>query len=164
MSIIEALNVLDLAAPNPNSGLPDEVFYYISRTTPLVNVDLLIKDERNRILLAWRNDAYCGRGWHIPGGIVRFKETFEERLKKVAECEVGASIDINLSPLAINELINQQTDVRGHFISVLFQGHLSGEFAPDNKGLITDDPGFLKWHDTCPVDLLSFHKIYTKFF
>ena len=73
-------------------GLPDEVFYYISRTTPLVNVDLLIKDENGRTLLSWRNDRYAGKGWHVPGGIVRFKETLETRVQKVAEIEVGVNI------------------------------------------------------------------------
>ncbi|MBI5920051.1 MAG: NUDIX domain-containing protein [Betaproteobacteria bacterium] len=163
MSIAKALNTLDLIVPDPKLGLPDEMFHFISRTTPLVNVDLLIKDERNRTLLAWRNDAYCGRGWHIPGGIIRFKETFEERLKKVAELEIGTSVDVNLSPIAINELISQHTDVRGHFVSILFKCHLSGEFTPANAELTTDDPGYLEWHDTCPVNLISFHKMYEKF-
>lgn len=75
MNIIDAIGILDKQAPNPSSGLPDELFFYISRVTPMVNVDLLIKDEDGRTLLSWRNDQYAGKGWHLPGGIVRFKET-----------------------------------------------------------------------------------------
>ena len=56
MSIADAIDVLDRSVTDPGLGLPDEVFYYISRTTPLVNVDLLIKDEIGRVLLAWRDD------------------------------------------------------------------------------------------------------------
>ena len=123
MSIAKALNTLDLIVPDPKLGLPDEMFHFISRTTPLVNVDLLIKDERNRTLLAWRNDAYCERGWHIPGGIIRFKETFEERLKKVVELKIGTSVDVNPSPIAINELISQLTDVRGSLSEILCVRH-----------------------------------------
>jgi colanic acid biosynthesis protein WcaH len=88
MNIAEAIAVLDKHVPNPSTGLPDELFYYISKTTPLVNVDLLIKDEKGRTLLSWRNDQYCGRGWHIPGGIVRLKETLEARVKKVANLSI----------------------------------------------------------------------------
>lgn len=42
----------------------------------MVNVDLLIKNvSSNETLLTWREDEYYGPGWHVPGGIVRFKET-----------------------------------------------------------------------------------------
>ena len=52
--------------------------------TPLVNVDLLIKDS-GRTLLTWRDDEFYGPGWHIPGGILGFKERALDRLAKVAE-------------------------------------------------------------------------------
>ena len=89
MNIADAIAVLDKQVPNPSAGLPDEVFFYISRTTPLVNVDLLIKDENERILLIMERRPVCRKGWHVPGGIVRFKETLESRVKKVAETEMG---------------------------------------------------------------------------
>jgi len=44
MNIHEAIKFLDKQIPNPSLGLPEEVFLFISRTTPIVNVDLLIKD------------------------------------------------------------------------------------------------------------------------
>ena len=87
-----AIATLVEAVPEPSLGLPDSVFYYISRTTPLVNVDLLIKDENGRTLLSWRNDQYAGIGWHLPGGIVRFKERLETRVEKVAETEIGTAV------------------------------------------------------------------------
>src|SRR4030042_2731238 len=79
LNIAEAIAALDRQVPNPSAGLPEELFLYISRTTPLVNVDLLIKDENGRTLLAWRDDQYSGKGWHVPGGIGRFKEPLERR-------------------------------------------------------------------------------------
>ena len=82
MNITDAIGVLNKQVSNSSAGLPDELFYYISRITPLVNVDLLIKDESERTLLSWRDDQYCGKGWHVPGGIVRFKETMETMVKK----------------------------------------------------------------------------------
>ena len=66
------------------NGLPEELFYFISSITPMTNVDLLIKDNDNRTLLTWRNDKYYGPGWHIPGGIIRFKETFSIRISDVS--------------------------------------------------------------------------------
>ena len=101
----EAIKFLDKQVLNPSAGLPDEVFFYISRMTPLVNVDLLIKDENGRTLLSWRDDLYAGKGWHVPGGIIRFKESLETRVKKVAETEIGTSVDFDPNPIAINQII-----------------------------------------------------------
>ena len=43
---------------DPTQGLPEDLFLYASQITPLVNVDLLIKDEVNGVLLTWRDDDY----------------------------------------------------------------------------------------------------------
>ncbi|AKM77841.1 MAG: hypothetical protein UY31_C0059G0001, partial [Candidatus Wolfebacteria bacterium GW2011_GWE1_48_7] len=157
MEIKDAIEILKKHVPNPSYGLPDEIFYYISETTPLINVDLLIQDEKGRTLLAWRDDQYAGKGWHIPGGIIRFKETFETRIKKVAKSEIGTEVDFDPNPLAINQIINEERDVRGHFISILYKCSLPPDFAPENKGMKETDPGYLQWHETCPDNLLKFH-------
>lgn len=162
-NMADAIAVLDKLVPNPSRGLPDEVFKYISRTTPLVNVDLLIKDEDGRTLLAWRNDQFCGKGWHVPGGIVRFKETLEERVKNVAETEIGVNIIFEVIPMALNQLIHPERDVRSHFISILYKCFLSKSFVPLNKGLCKEDAGFIMWHDVCPDNLIEAHEIYRKY-
>lgn len=164
INISDAIAVLDKQVPNPSMGLPDEVFYYISKTTPLVNVDLLIKDENGRTLLSWREDPIAGTGWHIPGGIIRFKETFEQRIQKVAQLEVGVDhIQFDPTPLAINQIILNNHEIRGHFISILYDCFLSTTFIPENRGLSNVVPGYLMWHDSCPDDLLKFHEIYREF-
>jgi hypothetical protein len=124
---------------------------------------LLIKDETGRTLLAWRNDAYAGTGWHIPGGIVRFKEFFETRVRKVAEIEIGADIQFDPLPIAIHQIILPDREARGHFISLLFRCFLPGTFFPKNEGLSKDDVGYLAWHAHCPQDLLSVQDIYRKY-
>lgn len=163
MNIADAIAVLNKQVPDPQTGLPDEVFFYISRTTPLVNVDLLIKDEVGRILLSWRNDKYCGKGWHVPGGIVRFKETLEARVKKVAETEIGADIEFDAVPIAVNQCIHHERDVRSHFISILYKCFLPSTFIPQNKKFSHKDPGYLKWHDSCPRNLIEVHEMYRKY-
>jgi len=163
MNIADAIAILGKEAPDPSAGLPDEVFYYISKTTPLVNVDLLVKDENGRTLLSWRDDEYAGQGWHLPGGIIRFKETLEARLIKVAELEIGTRVDFDPNPVAINQIIHNERDIRGHFISILYKCSLSGEFVPENKGLSITDAGYIMWHDSCPDNLLTLHGIYRSF-
>lgn len=163
MNIIDAIAVLDKYVPNPSNGLPDEVFYYVSRVTPLVNVDLLIKDENKRTLLAWRNDQYSGKGWHVPGGIVRFKETLETRVKKVAAVEIGVDLSFDTVPIVVKQCINHERQIRSHFISVLYRCFLSSKFVPANKGLIFKDQGYLQWHGFCPNDLLKCHEMYRSY-
>ena len=163
MNIQQVIELLDKQISNPRSGLPEEVFLFISRVTPLVNVDLLIKDKLGRTLLSWRDDKYCGKGWHIPGGIVRFKEKLETRVKKVAQTEIGAPISFDPIPVAVNQIIYPKRDTRSHFVSILYKCFLPGTFKPQNKGLSLDDNGYLKWHYFCPDDLIKPHAIYKKY-
>ncbi len=163
MNTFQAIEVLNRAVPDPSTGLPDEIFFYVSRTTPLVNVDLLIKDEKGRTLLAWRDDKHSGKGWHIPGGIVRFKEKLESRVAEVAKTEIGTKIKFDPTPLTLNQLIHNDREIRGHFISILYNCYLASTFAPENLSLSSKDAGYLKWHQGCPDKLLGFHEIYRSY-
>jgi colanic acid biosynthesis protein WcaH len=161
MKTSEAIALLKKQVPDPAAGLPDELFYYISQTTPLVNVDLLIKDKKGRTLLAWRDDQFCGQGWHLPGGIVRFKETLEKRLNEVAAKELGvAEIKHDKAPLAITEMIHPERAVRSHFISLLYKCWLPEKYKPDNKTIKQGERGYLQWHDRCPDNLIKYHERY----
>lgn len=162
MNINDAIETLEKEIENPLMGLPQEVFYFVSKLTPMVNVDLLIKDERGRTLLAWRDDLFVNKGWHLPGGIVRFKETLENRVKKVAQTEIGVEVEFNPTPVAVNQLMSNR-DVRGHFISFLYECKLQSSFIPLNEGIIKDEQGYLMWHDVCPTDLIKVHEIYRKY-
>ena len=63
-----ALHAIESTLDDPHRGLPEELFLFVSRITPLVNVDLLIQDDRGHTLLTWRDDEFHGAGWHVPGG------------------------------------------------------------------------------------------------
>ena len=164
MDIAEACRFLDSQIPDKTTGLPDEVFYFISRITPMVNTDLLIKDKKGRILLAWRDDEYCGKGWHIPGSIIRFKETFEHRIMETARKELGTTdIVYNKTPLLVHEIILPQLDNRAHFISFLYECSLKDDYSIANNGLSEDDSGYLAWHDACPDNLITMQEPYRDF-
>ena len=162
MNIHEAIEFLDKQISDPSKGLPEEVFLFISRITPMVNVDLLTKDENGRILLSWRDDQFADTGWHLPGGVVRFKEKFEQRVLKVAETEISTVVEYDPVPIATNQIILSQK-TRGHFISLLYKCFLSSKFIPRNTGLTNKDNGYLMWHDSCPENLIKVHEIYRKY-
>jgi len=158
----QAISLLEAEITDSNIGLPIEIFEFISRLTPLVNIDLLIKDEKGRTLLSWRDDQFAGVGWHIPGGIVRFKEKLATRINKTAEQEIGCLVQFNPEPIAINE-IDCSHITRGHFISFLYECHLHSNFIPNNNDLSSTDSGYLAWHDSCPENLVKSHEMYRKF-
>lgn len=162
MDIKESIKFLEKNIINAKNGLPEDIFLFASRITPMVNVDLLIKDEKGRTLLSWRDDKNFLGGWHIPGGIVRFKETLGERIQKVAEIEIGAKIEFNPVPIAINQIILKQ-DTRGHAISFLYKCFLPENYKIDNKNMRETEAGYLKWHDSCPNNLIKVHNMYRKF-
>ncbi len=163
MTIKKAVNELDKYILAPNKGLPQDIFYFVSRVTPLVNVDLLIRDNKGRTLLAWRNDKYCGTGWHIIGGIVRYQETLEERLQKTALQEAGKGLKLNLKPLTITQIFIPQRRNRSHFISFLYKAETTPDFILNNQGKKPGDIGFLKWHKKCPKNLLSCQEMYRRY-
>ena len=105
---------------DPHLGLPEPIFRLVSSITPLVNVDLLIKDKLKRSLLTWRDDNYSPAGWHVPGGIVRFKEPLADRIKAVAKGELGAEVVFDPTPLIMKEIVHPSRKERGHFISLLY--------------------------------------------
>lgn len=162
MDIVEAIAFLEGQVPDPREGLPEELFIFATTIVPMVNVDLLIQDEAGRALLSWRDDVHCGTGWHLPGGIIRFKEPMTDRLEEVAASEIGRAVSYDPRPLAVNELFVRPR-VRGHFISILFACYLPGSFAPQNAGLAPTDAGYLQWHETCPEDLLEVHEQYREY-
>lgn len=161
--LTEAIALLDELAAEPSTGLPEEIFLLISRLTPLVNVDLLIQDPGHGTLLTWRSDRHYGDGWHIPGGIIRYKETAPQRISEVARLELGATVDFDPAPIAVIESIAPERD-RGHFISLLYRCRLTS--APDLRqkaAVHPPEPGSWQWHTRSPADMLPVHDMYRHF-
>lgn len=144
----------------PCKGLPEELFIFSTTLAPTVNIDLFLTNEKRQLLLAWRNDVYSGRGWHIPGGCVRLKERLAERIAKTAEKEIGVPIIYDPVPLAVREFIEQDYRPnlsnqleRCHSISFLYSCSLtSGCEIPEQKNGTE-----LRWFDRLPDDLLKMH-------
>lgn len=164
MDLRQLIAALEAQIGNPRQGLPDEVFQFVSRLTPMINVDLLVKNSENETLLTWRDDAYYGPGWHVPGGIVRFKEPLANRIEIVARKELGTSVTFDPAPLAVNELMAAGRDTRGHFISLLYACCLAGQPDP-SLACRSDGPrnGEWAWHAVCPANLIGQHEVYRKY-
>jgi colanic acid biosynthesis protein WcaH len=164
MDLRALISAVESTLGNPHDGLPWDVFLFVSRITPLINVDLLIQDDRGRTLLTWRDDEAYGQGWHLPGGIIRYQESAADRIRACAREELGADVSCDPEPLLITETIRAQ-GTRGHVISLLFRCRLLSP--PDDARRAGPDPpssGHWRWHDRCPPDLLEVQGRYVRFF
>ena len=151
-----------------HSGLGTELFHFISSLTPIVNVDLLVYNSKGQFLLAMRDDPHCGKGWHVPGGCVRFKETFDTRIRKVAKKELSLTeFTYDKEPIKVFEIMwekNQRNlendDERAHFITMVYKCCVPDSFTIDNQEKSETDAGYLRWFDKLPDDLLNIQNCY----
>lgn len=164
MEIKEIIDLLESLIENPSERLPEDIFLFVSRITPLVNVDLLIKNVQNHTLLTWRDDGFYPPSWHVPGGIIRYKETIADRINAVAATELGVKVEFKKDPMTINEVIHPSRKARSHFISLLYECRLINSL---NEGLKyekgTPKPGEWAWHRKCPDNIISVHEMYRKY-
>lgn len=158
-SMVADLERIRAGLENPEQGLPDPVFDFIRQVTPLINVDLLIRRD-DRTLLAWREDEYH-TGWHIPGGIIRMRESLKARIDLVALNELGAIVESEPAPCAIAELRDY---ARGHFISLLYRCRLVTELDASRMSSAEQKPrhGELCWIRGVPQEFYPAQRFYAE--
>ncbi|MCB1775846.1 MAG: NUDIX domain-containing protein [Candidatus Competibacteraceae bacterium] len=142
--------------PLPDQGLPEAVFLMASRLTPMVNVDLLIRNAQRQMLLTWRADPIFGQGWHVPGGVVRLQESFADRIAAVAANELGVMVAFQPQPIGVYETVDISRPFRTHHVSLLFACALGGE--PKVARRHPGEPplsGEWDWHSSCPEAFLQ---------
>jgi ADP-ribose pyrophosphatase YjhB (NUDIX family) len=163
MEVQQAIATLDEVAANAQGGLPEPLFLFVSRLTPLVNVDLLIQDAQKRTLLTWRDDEFFGRGWHLPGGVIRYKERAADRVQKCAEEELGVQVEFESSPALIVETAEERR-TRGHFISLLYRCRLKSELDEERRAGEHPKVGEWSWLRGCPENLIQVQRVYEHYF
>lgn len=159
-----AINTLERYCTHQENGLPEDIFLMFSRHIPIVNVDLFIIDDKNRILLSWRDDEFCGKGWHVPGGVIKVKETIDECIRRVSLRELGCEVAFDPSPTVVQHIEEQET--RSHFISLVFLCMLPKNYTLPNIVSYSEERyiGYLQWHNTYPKDIIRVHEKYRKLY
>lgn len=159
--------IQDISNIHPEEGLGKELFLQVSSLVPIVNVDLLVYNDRGQFLLTRRDDPHCGTGWHIPGGCIRFKETCESRIQKVALEELGIrQIAFEKDPIKVFQIINhghrnlKNQNERGHFITLVYKCYAPSDFEIENQKYKQGEVGYMKWFGHLPEDLLSIQSCY----
>lgn len=99
---------------NPHEGLPQPVFDALCDVVPFVACELVVHGPKG-LLLVWRDDEWW-HGWHFPGGLLRFRESFEERIQAVAWKELG----VNISKVKFLYPKDCSQGTRNHCVSLVF--------------------------------------------
>ena len=154
---------------SPEKGLGTEGFRFASTLNPVVNVDLLVVNEKKEILLSWRDDPYCGTGWHIPGGCIRLMETMQDRIQKTALSELGTNVSCSPEPVKVFEIFSREyregiedQRERAHFITLAYLCKPPKEYSIPAEKTISGKVGTLKWFSALPENLLQVQECYRK--
>jgi colanic acid biosynthesis protein WcaH len=74
--------------------LPFETFKTIIKHTPLISIDLIVSDQKGRILLGKRNNRPAQGYWFVPGGRILKGESMSVAYKRLTLNELGVEFDI----------------------------------------------------------------------
>ncbi|MXR50431.1 NUDIX domain-containing protein [Halovenus sp. WSH3] len=91
--------------------IPDHEWETIVRRMPIVSVDLLVRYDGGLVFGKRTNEPAKGE-WFIPGGRVSKGETRQEAVHRVAEDELGISVEI-VESLGAFEHFYDTADVEG---------------------------------------------------
>jgi len=64
-------------------------FLDVVRLTPLVSIDLIVRDAEGRVLIGHRRNRPARGTWFVPGGRILKDETLDAAFARIAEAELG---------------------------------------------------------------------------
>ncbi len=72
----------------------DEAFLEVIRHTPLVSIDLICRDNQQRVLLGKRVNRPAQDTWFVPGGRIRKNETIASAIARISSTELGIQLSL----------------------------------------------------------------------
>lgn len=145
--------------------LPDETFKSVIQHTPLISIDLIVRNEQGEVLLGKRVNAPANGYWFVPGGRVRKNETLDEAFIRLVREELGIESGVTRSDakfLGVFEHFYDDcmfgNDVSTHYVV------LGYEIFFNNVGMLgrMDQHSMYKWIIESLVKLDDSVNIFTK--
>ncbi len=69
--------------------LPENVFKIVIESTPLISIDLIVRNDAGKILLGKRLNRPAQGYWFVPGGRVLKDESIENAFARLVKQELG---------------------------------------------------------------------------
>lgn len=79
--------------------LDKDTFRSVVAHTPLVSIDLVVRDAEGRILLGKRVNRPAKDDWFVPGGRIYKNERLDEAFLRITQAELGQSFSRNAARL-----------------------------------------------------------------
>jgi colanic acid biosynthesis protein WcaH len=77
------------------SYLPLGVFKQVVQNTPLISIDIIIKNNAGQVLLGKRNNRPAQGYWFVPGGRIVKDETFHNAFSRLTQIEIGKAYSLS---------------------------------------------------------------------
>ena len=125
--------------------LNDTEFLRIIAATPLVSIDLILRNERGEVLLGQRLNKPAQGCWFVPGGRIWKNERVADALRRISQRELGITIT-ETELLGVFDHIYPDNflgapDVNTHYVVLGLAASVSTQVP-----LVTDDQhGELRW-------------------
>ncbi|MGI2259755.1 GDP-mannose mannosyl hydrolase [Shewanella sp. GXUN23E] len=74
--------------------LDELTFKTVVASTPLVSIDLIVRNANDQVLLGLRTNRPAQGYWFVPGGRICKDETFEQAFLRLTQLELGQSIGL----------------------------------------------------------------------
>lgn len=118
--------------------------------TPKLTVDVVVPDERGRVLLVRRGSEPYGGQWALPGGFVDIGETTEAAAVRETAEETGLDVEI---VRLVGVYSDPNRDPRGHNVSCTYLARLVEPGDPEGA----DDADEAAFLDPSEVELAFDH-------
>ncbi len=77
-----------------SSPVPEEKFLELVATAPLVSIDLIVRNEDDRVLLGKRTNRPAKGFWFVPGGSIRKNERIAAAFERISKTELGYQLKL----------------------------------------------------------------------
>ena len=71
-----------------------ETFKTVVASTPLISIDLIVRNSQKQVLLGLRNNRPAQGYWFVPGGRIRKDERQEDAFRRLVAVELGSDGEI----------------------------------------------------------------------
>ncbi len=146
--------------------LDDSIFSKIIEHAPLVSIDLIVCDKKQRVLLGERNNRPAKGFWFVPGGRIRKNESLEVAFKRITFDELGVELSILDATLLgpYTHLYNDSVygdEVTTHYVAIAYQLEVNEEALHLPKG---EQHSSYHWLDKAELLLSDVVHSYTKLY
>lgn len=132
----------------------------VIKLTPLVSVDLIIRDIKGRVLLGMRTNRPARDYWFVPGGRICKNETIAHALARISLAEIGHELTIEQVRLQggfdhiYEDNFAGEEDISTHYVVLAYQAVINDSVQLSGDSQHSD----LKWWTV--EDLLASDKVH----